>query len=547
MSDISTQRYLDQISVPLEQIDAPTLRHYGVWRGWLVVFIGALCLYGLTAARTIQWQDSGTLVMRVLSGELVNPLGLALSHPLAYWLEKLAVIVLPLTPAHAVALVSALFGAMAVAGVYLIGLYLTGNRAASALAAAGLMVANTFWRFSTTPESYTLVAAVLLFEVTAIVQWDRSRRPGWLIAAFLINGIGFSIHNLALLTLPVVGLVGLLAAIKHQWRWKDLLLAIALWLIASAPFTGLVILTMIQTGEIGPTIQSALFGHSFGPAVAGIGNTLRYTTISLFFTAYSFPNLLLPAAAIGIFRARRWGISRLTRIVLLADLFIHLTFVLRYGIADQYTFLLPSFSLLAIFSAIGFAWIIRQWRGQAGKITIIVAAAALIALTPVLYAVGPKLLRSARVLGSGERFKPYRDDYAYLFIPWGIGQTSTQRTADQAVQLAGPDGIIIAEDSMGRFGVQYVVWRQQREGVAIVSRLEQALEVARQRGDQEPGHQSGDHHRTPDSASAADAAQQSGISVVLIPADTRQPPSPEYHWTKVGQLYVTHLSLGSSN
>lgn len=211
MPDSPTQRFMDPIDAAADQVGMPVLNQRSAWRGWLAVFIGALCLYGLTAARTIQWQDSGALVVRVLNDELVNPLGLALSHPLAYWLEKLAMVSLPLTPAHAAALVSALFGALAVAGIYWIGLHLTGNRTAALLAATGLAVANTFWRFSTTPESYTLVAAVLLFEVGTIVQWDRSRRPGWLIAAFLVNGIGFAIHNLALLTLPVVGLVGLSA------------------------------------------------------------------------------------------------------------------------------------------------------------------------------------------------------------------------------------------------------------------------------------------------------------------------------------------------
>lgn len=487
-------------------------------RGWIIAFVVAFVLYGLTAAPTIQWQDSGSLVVRVVTGQLINPLGLALSHPLIYWLFKVGTIVTPLSPAHVASLVSAFFGACAVASVYLIGFMLTGSRLAAVLGAVGLMVANTFWRLSTTPESYTLVTALLLLEVFSIIKWDRMRDSKWLLMAFFANGVGLAAHNMALLTLPVVGIVGLAAVIKRQVNVRTLVLAVVLWVVGSLPFTGLVVDIMVQTGQVGETIRSALFGH-FGSAVAGFGTTMRYTAASLFFTAYSFPNLALPVAALGIITARRAGIAKLTYAVLLADLLIHLAFVLRYGVVDQYTFLLPAYALLGIFSAIGLVWIIRSWKGMVRQVTVGLAVLLLL-FTPVLYAAGPVLLRSVNLLGSAERHKPYRDDYVYLFVPWGGAQSSTEQTARQAADLAGPDGIIIAEDSMGSFGVEYVLQQLGLTHVQLLSKVNQE---------------------------ERDALIRMGRPVVLIPSDTREIPEPASAWKQVGQLYVANQGTAAGD
>lgn len=479
-------------------------------RGWALAFLLASCLFGLTAAPTIQWQDSGLFVVRVLKGELINPLGLALSHPLPYWLVEAGIALFSLAPSYVASLISALFGAVAVANVYWIGVSLTRRPVAAAVAAGGLAVANTFWRLSTIPESYTLMTALLTWEIMAILRWDRTRRPLWLLLAFAANGLGLADHNMALLTLPVIGMVAVLAVKRRQLSALGLAGAIGIWLALSSPFTGLVILAMFQSGEVIPTISSALFGHSFAGAVIGVSHTWRYTAVSLFFTAYSFPNLTLPASLLGIMRARRLGIPILSFVVLLADLLIHLTFVLRYGVVDQYTFLLPAYALLAIFATIGLAWILARWTRRIAWVAL-AASIVLVVLTPALYAAGPKVFRSFHLLGSAERHKPYRDDYIYLLVPWGIAQSSTDQMSREAVDLAGPDGRIIVEDAMARFGVEYQLWlRGWQETVELIVAKPYEMEL--------------------------DPA--SDRKVVLIPSDTRDQPQPPGAWQRVGDLYV---------
>ena len=49
-------------------------------RDWSGVFVVAITLYGLTASRSIGWQDSGQFVLRVVRGEATDPFGLSLIH-----------------------------------------------------------------------------------------------------------------------------------------------------------------------------------------------------------------------------------------------------------------------------------------------------------------------------------------------------------------------------------------------------------------------------------------------------------------------------------
>ena len=80
---------------------------------WLLVTAAAFSLYTLTANRGAQWQDCGLFILNIVQGELVNPLGLALTHPLHYWLGRLAIWPGVLEPSFAITLVSSLGAAAA--------------------------------------------------------------------------------------------------------------------------------------------------------------------------------------------------------------------------------------------------------------------------------------------------------------------------------------------------------------------------------------------------------------------------------------------------
>jgi dolichyl-phosphate-mannose--protein O-mannosyl transferase len=188
-----------------------------------------MVLYYLTASREIQWQDFGHFVQRVVAGELVTDFGLALAHPLHFWISTAFMRILPVEPPFAVALVSALFGAIAVANVFGIVRDITNRFLPAALAAAGLAVAHTWWRLSTMPECYTLAAALLTAEVWCVLRWDRTRKSIWLVAMFFANGAGLANHNVALLTGPVIAVVLLSALRNRQAAWRVLPAVVGAW------------------------------------------------------------------------------------------------------------------------------------------------------------------------------------------------------------------------------------------------------------------------------------------------------------------------------
>jgi hypothetical protein len=477
-----------------------------------VFLAGFGLLYSLTAARTIQWQDSGQFVLRIVSGQLHNELGLALSHPLHYWLGSGAISALPLTPPHAIALVSALFGALTVANVFGCSLTLTRRAIPAALAAGGLGVAHTFWRMSTIPECYTITTALLAAELWCLALYLRRRKARWAIAMALANGLGLANHNLALLTLPLVGLIGLDVLRHAHWRNVGPALAMAgMWLLGSLPFTGLVIMQMAQSGEVMATVRSALFGDHYAEDVLSAAPSVFLLVVSLAFTALSFANLTLPAAAAGILRGRRQLQPQAVFWALLAALGLHLAFVLRYTVIDQYTFFLPTYTILALFAAVGFA-LPALTASATRRRWVWGIALTLLLLTPLVYVTAPPLARQVAALDAVARHKPYRDDYHYLFTPWAVALTSAERMSERAVELAKPNGVIVAEDNMGAFAIRYQVRQRRLQDVRIVATLH-AEDVAQ--------------------------AQAKNAPIICVPADRRSPqtPAPTGRWQRVGDLY----------
>ena len=486
-------------------------RTSGVRRWWIVLFLGGFALYAATANRGPQWQDSGLHILRVVNHEVVNPLGLALSHPLHHWLGRLAAAPGGLEPCFAVTLVSALAAAVAVANVFGCVWTLTRNRLAALLAAGSLGLANTFWQLATRAETYTLVAALLAGECWCIAAFATTRRKGYLWGALLLNGLGLANHNLALLTAPVLVIVLLHSVRARQIRAGDIAVAAGLWLIGSLPYTALVLVEVIRSGDPSATIGSALFGLAYADEVLNTSLSPGLVLRSLGFVVFNFPVLLLPAAVYGVARAGRLSVPPVARWALLAGLVIHAGFAVRYTIKDQHTFFLPTYVLLCVFGGVGFAAVQRRWSQSARKV-VLAAAAVFLALTPVTYAVAVAVARELDALGTLARNKPYRDDYVYALIPWSVAERSAERMSRHAVELAGPGGVIIVEDAMADFAVRYQALRSSDEPPQVVAEL----------------------------GEAAERAVAESRTVVLVPRDRDSPKldPPVGRWNRVGDLYI---------
>lgn len=492
---------------------------HSVWRGWLVIFLLALMVYAATANRGAQWQDSGNQILDIINGELLNPQGLVLSHPLHHWLGRLAVSLDMFEPCFAITLISALAAAIAVANVFGCVWTLTRSREAAVLSAVSLALAHTFWQLATRTECYTISAALLAGECWCLAGYATRRKTVYLWGMLLLNGLGVGNHMQASLTTPVLAFIVLHAAWTRQIGIKDTCLAGLAWIVGSLPYTGLVVTEIFHSGDMLGTLHSALFGQSFAGHVLNAMPSGRLLAVSAGFVCLNFPHLLLPLAVYGYTRGAAVGVPTVARRALLAGLIVHAGFVIRYPVVDHYTFFLPAYVLLSMFGGIGFAAIV-QWERERPRRISLRAAAALLALTPVLYAIAPAVARQLDVLGGVARNKPYRDDYVYIFAPWSVVERSAEMMSRHAVRLAGKHGLIVVEDAMAEYAVRYRAKRDQRSDVGVVRDTV-----------------------TDDIAAAASA----GRTVVLVPhnADAPHTEPPLGAWRRDGDLYV--LDVDPSN
>ncbi len=309
----------------------------------------AFLLYAFTGARTIQWQDSAQFTYRICSGTLWNEYGLAMVHPLHFWLGRLMMSIFPGPDPWAVSLVSALGGALAVGLVFVCIFKLTGKKSAALFGAMTLMLAHSFWRFSGLPEVYTWSAALLLGEVVFYLRLRETNHPSAWWGVFFVNGLAFANHNMALLSTAVWGITFLLWAKRsssaparrapprpgvpavepakeigiHSRRRRlfsagtaelplppfaelrppisDLRFPISFfhlfpiaffWILGALPYL-LIVLLELKQRPFGEVIHSALFGEHFKNQVAGLLPAPGILLISLAFMLLSFPGFAL--------------------------------------------------------------------------------------------------------------------------------------------------------------------------------------------------------------------------------------------------------------
>lgn len=167
--------------------------------GLIAGLLGAtfLSLYALTLCRTVYWYDSAELVTAAVTLGITHPPGYPLYTLLAHVLTWL-----PIEPALAVNGMSALFGAVAVALVFLVGRQLGLQRPAAALGASMLGASGLFWSNAVVAEVYTPgIAAAALVSYWLLRGAGERRFDLSLLGAFsagLSLGLHMSIATLGL-------------------------------------------------------------------------------------------------------------------------------------------------------------------------------------------------------------------------------------------------------------------------------------------------------------------------------------------------------------
>ncbi len=408
-----------------------------------------LVLYGVTGARGVEWQDSGIHQYRILTGQLEHPVGLALSHPLHYWLGRAALHLPAGDPVWKINFLSALAGAATVGLLTVLVGALTRSGRAAVLAAATLALAHVFWQMSALAETYTLAASLMTLEWLLLWRYLRTRQPVWLAAVFAANGLHVADHLLGLLTLATYGVLLIERVARRRIHLLWLFASAAAWLATASPYWTLVLAHFQRTGDGLATLRSALFGGVAG--VPGFERQVLNTALSwsqlklaVLTFGYCFPSLAGLVALVGVLR-RTGGTRRRFRRVLLVQTLIVFVFVGRYSIRDQYTYFVPVCVLTALWFGVGAATVLRHWTGKRRVLTALLVANAVV---PVFtYWVFPPLARERGWLRGQMRAIPFRDEYSHFLRPWRFLDDSPARLARDALAQAGDGGWILADST----------------------------------------------------------------------------------------------------
>jgi len=398
------------------------------------------------------WGDSGDAQVRVLTGAWNDPRDLARSHVSYYAAARLVHQNLGVSAATAANAVAAIAGAVTVANVcVLIGL-LVPSWVGRVAGAALLAVSHTLWQLSCGAEVMTFSTMLVSAELVLMVRFLQTGCRGWLLFAVFANGLGWTTHNLSLLTWPAYAA---LLTVHHRRLPRlttNWLAGMALaWIAGAVPLLVLAVREYAELRSVWDTLRSLLVGvyaeEVFAYQVTGSGvlRVLAYVT-------FNFPTPLVLLAPWGWMALRRTSAPGVWLFLSVAAA-TYALFGARYRVPDQYTFLVHAYLFAALFVAAGIGW----WCGGGPSRFRAGAVLALSLCGPLLYAWAPTAARSVPRVQRWlpDREIPYRDAYAWFLQPWRAGDDGAARFAREVLKSL-PDGAILFADSTTRRPIDYV-------------------------------------------------------------------------------------------
>lgn len=415
----------------------------------LVCGLAALGLYFATCSRVVEWQDSGIHQYRILTGQLEHRWGLALTHPLHFWLGRAALAVPLGSPEFRLNFLASLWGAVGVGLLAATVFALTGRADAACLGAAVLAVSHSYWQMSAMTETYTLAGALLTLEWYLLTHYARTGRPQLLVAIFAANGLHVADHLFGLLSLVTYAVLALVRVARGRLRWVWLLGCGLVWAVASAPLWTLVLRYYAQTGSWKATLCSTFFGGTWAePGWAAHVLNTRLTGglvgIAALTLGYNFPSPAMPVALVGFLRSWR-GPARTFRRVLLGQTAIFGVFLGRYPIVDLYTCFVPICLLVALWFGLGAARILERSSGRNARGAWLGVLLLSVVMPVAVYVGFPLVARERLWMRARLRDIPFREEYTHFFRPWRMVDHSPADFSRAILDTAGPGGWVLAD------------------------------------------------------------------------------------------------------
>jgi hypothetical protein len=355
------------------------------------IFAAALAFYVRTLAPGLLLGDSGEYQVLAYTLGLAHPTGYSILIPLL----KLVTLLVPVKDiAYRANLASAIFAALALALLYLLGKLLGGCRLPTLLGVAALGLYRLFWWQAVIAESYTAASALLALVLLLVVAWRKTRNAWLLFGAGLAGGLGLGIHTFVLLAAPAV-LVYLACTARRFKDWglaalgalAGAALAVGSFFALNARSVPSSFLEQIapQAAAWGMTAQEfsspvnrlvyLMGGKQFQDQmfVNSLDTMTRKADEYYRATQHDLPTLMLWLAGLGLLllfvnkrpgERRRWPEA----LLLLLSSAVMLAFIVNYDIGDIYTYYIISYIPLLAAAAAGAAGLLDLLAWGIGKL-----------------------------------------------------------------------------------------------------------------------------------------------------------------------------------
>ncbi len=412
----------------------------------IVVFFVALIVYVLTLAPGLLWGggDFATFQTKAYTGQIESNI---FGHPLWVVLAR-PLLALPIGDvAYRANLASAVFGAAALALVFLAAGRIARSTGAALLATAALAASHTFWTYAVMPKPYSLNALLLAACIYLLLRWGEERRGRYLYLFAAIYGLGPSNH-LVMLT-AAAGFITYLVLVAQRHRdsvdlRRQFAIAAAVHALALAPYA----LVVLSVGESAATTGSiGGFLRGFFTALTSPAKLLLGLGTGIALLLYQF----LASIPIGLIGLRRsWLLDRPTAAMLALIAAGNVAFLL--GATDPRTggeyvwnlhYYLLTYVVFALWLAVGLA---HLWPRLARTRLRLMASASLIIGLPVMaYALAPVISRPFVANLPGFREVGGRDNLTYVLSPWKHTETGARALGESILNTLPPDSALLAD------------------------------------------------------------------------------------------------------
>jgi hypothetical protein len=292
-------------------------------------------------------------------------------YPLYYALNGTLVHLLPVEPARAVNLGSAIAAALAVGLVVLVGAELGGTLLAGLVAAAFLAGSYTFWSQATIAEVYALHLLVASACFLALLFWHRRPTLPRLVLFFSLYALGFGNHLQMILLLPGFALFVLLDAPggpKTMLRPRVIGLALAAAALFALQYAWNMAYLVFDapggtwTGYLRTFWFDVTKADWRATMVNGIPWSLLPDRLAMaWFDLRQQSGLPGIIAAMAGFTWLLWRRTRMGLVVLTLWL-VNWGFAFTYNVGDTHVFYLPAHWIFALAAGCGAGWVVWALR-----------------------------------------------------------------------------------------------------------------------------------------------------------------------------------------